>query len=247
MSSRLFRCLTLDMAAIVMVHGAWGGSYGFRHVRKLLNEADHDVFTPSLTGIGERSHLTGPHVNLELHITDVRNMIFCEDLHDIVLLGFSYGGMVVTGLLDFMTQRIRHLVYLDAFVPNDGESAAKLVGQTTESLTSTAIDGLVPPVPRQLDTPEDTLWSNERRVGQPVATLTDPVRLSTPLEEHAFTRTYIKASADPGESPESGFWRAARRAQESDRWSYHEIETHHMVPLSRPQELAKILIGIAER
>src|ERR1700684_2243579 len=87
----------VQMGTFVLVHGAWGGAHGFRKVRPLLRAAGHEVFTPSLTGIGERAHLTSPSVNLTTHIRDVVNVVLYEDLDDITLLGFSYGGMVVTG------------------------------------------------------------------------------------------------------------------------------------------------------
>ena len=88
------------MSTYVLVHGAWGGSYGWRHVRPLLQQAGHTVFTPSLTGLGERAHLATPEVNLTTHIQDVYNAIWYEDLTDIILVGHSYGGMVVTGVAD---------------------------------------------------------------------------------------------------------------------------------------------------
>ncbi|MEI6404130.1 MAG: alpha/beta hydrolase [Actinomycetota bacterium] len=233
------------MADIVLVHGAWGGSSGFRNVRPLLQQAGHNVFTPSLTGIGERSHLTGPHVDLNLHIKDVTNAIYYEDLDDFVLLGFSYGGMVVTGALDTIGHKVRHLVYLDAMVPGDGQSAATLMGPFADAIVASAVEGLIPPVPRELDTPEATAWMNERRSMQPVSTFTTPITLSTPLEEAPFSRTYIKATADPNEKPESAFWRAAHHAKASPKWNYHEIATNHMIPQMRPRELADILLLLA--
>ena len=110
------------MATFVLVHGAWSGAHGFRHVRRLLQQAGHEVFTPSLTGLGERAHLLSPQVNLTTHVRDVTNQVLYEDLSDIVLLGFSYGGFVVTGALEHIGSRISHLVYLDAFVPESGET-----------------------------------------------------------------------------------------------------------------------------
>src|SRR6201992_4141838 len=110
------------MAVFVLVHGAWGGAHGFRKVRGPLRKAGHEVYTPSLTGIGERAHLTSPQVNLTTHVTDVANVILYEDLSEIVLLGYSYGGMVVTGALEHVADRVAHLVYLDAFLPGDGDS-----------------------------------------------------------------------------------------------------------------------------
>lgn len=119
------------MTTFVLVHGAWGGAHTWRSVRPLLRTAGHAVFTPALTGIGERVHLTGPQVGLSVHVDDVANQIFYEDLHDLVLLGFSYGGMVVTGALEHVGDRVRELVYLDAFVPDDGRSR---VGPSGRSL-----------------------------------------------------------------------------------------------------------------
>src|SRR6478735_2799062 len=108
------------MGTYVLVHGGWSGAHGFRHLRAPLRGAGHDVFTPSLTGIGERAHLLSPQVDLTTHGQDVVNQVLYEDLDQIVLLGFSYGGMVVTGALEHVATRVRQLVYLDAFVPDDG-------------------------------------------------------------------------------------------------------------------------------
>ena len=116
------------MAVFVLVHGAWGGAHGFRKLRGPLWRAGHEVFTPSLTGVGERVHLTSPQVGLTTHITDVVNTVLYEDLHGIVLLGFSYGGLVISGALEHIGDRVRHLVYLDAFVPGDGDSVATVTG-----------------------------------------------------------------------------------------------------------------------
>jgi pimeloyl-ACP methyl ester carboxylesterase len=230
------------MTCYVLVHGAWGGSYGFRFVRRLLQADGHEVFTPALTGIGERSHLTGPHVDLSLHVLDVVNVVRYEDLHDIVLLGYSYGGMVVTGALDHIGTRVRELVYLDAFVPADGDSLATLTGGAFDTPASEiGAPWLVPPPQREYEDPTTGAWSNVRRTPQPVGTLTQPVRLSTPLEEQPFGRTYIRATADPGVPFED----PARHAQESPAWRYHEVETNHMVPENRPAELAELLRALA--
>lgn len=107
---------------IVIVHGAWGGSWAFRQVDALLREKGFNVYRPQLTGLGERVHLSRPDIGLSTHIDDVVNTILYEDLHDITLVGHSYGGMVITGVADRVPDRIRRLIYVDAFVPNDGES-----------------------------------------------------------------------------------------------------------------------------
>ncbi|MGH1490755.1 MAG: alpha/beta fold hydrolase [Acidimicrobiales bacterium] len=224
----------------LLVHGAWGGSWGFHKLRPLLNAAGHRVFTPSLTGIGERQHLATPEVGLSTHITDVVNTAHYEDLHNIVLLGFSYGGMVVTGALEKLADRVDHLVYLDAFVPSDGESANSIAGG---NLTPASADEwTIPPRPRQLGDAAETQWANERRSPQPIKTFTEPVHLAAPLESHRFTRTYIKATADENEPSNSPFWQAAAMAKSSADWQYHEVACNHMIPLMKPAELAEVLL-----
>jgi pimeloyl-ACP methyl ester carboxylesterase len=109
------------MATFVLVHGAWHGSWCWKRVRKALQAEGHDVFTPTLTGIAERSHLISPQVDLDTHIADVVNLIRWEELTDVVLCGHSYGGCVITGAADRVAERIKALVYLDAFILGDGQ------------------------------------------------------------------------------------------------------------------------------
>jgi pimeloyl-ACP methyl ester carboxylesterase len=252
------------MTVFVLVHGAWGGAHGFRKVRGPLREAGHEVFTPSLTGIGERAHLTSPQVCLTTHITDVVNTVWYEDLSDIVLLGFSYGGFVVTGALEYIAERVRHLVYLDAFVPGDGDTVAGPGGAVSghggavsghggvvsgpggagHGVIPLGQDWLVPPLPREFDDPAEAEWAVARRSPQPVRCFTEPVRLARPLEDFPFTRTYIKATGDP-RPPEGGpFWVAADRAKASPAWCYHEIATNHMIASNRPEELTRLLLDL---
>jgi pimeloyl-ACP methyl ester carboxylesterase len=234
------------MSTFVLVHGAWSGAHGFRKVRPLLRQGGHEVFTPSLTGIGERVHLASPQVNLSMHVRDVVNTILYEDLTEIVLLGFSYGGFVVTGALEHIGERVRHLVYLDAFVPNDGDSLVAPAGHAVPTPIALGETWLMPPYPREFDDPADAAFSNARRVPHPVGCFLEPVRLRRSLEDFSFTRTYIKATADALDAPGSkAFWSAAARAKASAAWSYHEIATNHMVPNNRPQELADILLTLA--
>ena len=114
------------VTTFVLVHGAWSGAHGFGKVRRLLHSAGHEAFTPSLTGIGERAHLTSPQVRLTTHVADVANAVLYEDLRDIVLLGFSYGGLVTTGALEHIADRVSHMVYLDAFVPAEDRKSTRL-------------------------------------------------------------------------------------------------------------------------
>ncbi len=185
------------MGTYVLVHGGWSGAHGFRHVRRGLAAAGHEVFTPSLTGIGERAHLASPVINLSTHIRDVVNQVLYEDLTEIVLLGFSYGGFVVTGALEHIAERVSHLVYLDAFVPDAGETA---LGHTLGIEAGTAAlndEWLVPSPDRTFDDPAEGAWMEARRTPHPSGCFTEPVRLARPLEDFEFARTYIKATLDP--------------------------------------------------
>jgi pimeloyl-ACP methyl ester carboxylesterase len=234
------------MAIFVLVHGAWGGAHGFRKVRGPLQAAGHQVFTPSLTGIGERAHLSSPQVCLTTHVTDVASAILYEDLRGIVLLGFSYGGFVVSGALAHVAARVGHLVFLDAFVPDDGDTIDGLFGGGYgRDVIEMGSDWLVPPLPREFDDPAEGAWMIARRTPQPVGCFTEPVRLERPLEDHAFTRTYIKATGEP--RPEAGhpFWDAADRARGSAAWRYREISTNHMIASNRPDELVRLLLELA--
>jgi pimeloyl-ACP methyl ester carboxylesterase len=236
------------MATFVLVHGAWGGAHGFRKVRGPLRQAGHEVFTPSLTGIGERVHLTSPQVCLTTHVTDVVNTILYEDLRGIVLLGFSYGGFVVTGALQHVGDRVRHLVYLDAFVPGDGDRVDTLTGGAVgrgRGVIELGGDWLVPPIPREFDDPAEAAWADARRTPQPAGCFTEPVRLVRPLEDYPFTRTYIKATAEPRPQAGGPFWAAADRARDSPAWRYREIATNHMIPSNRPDDLARMLLELA--
>jgi pimeloyl-ACP methyl ester carboxylesterase len=232
------------MGTFVLVHGAWSGAHGFRLVRRRLQAAGHEVFTPSLTGIGERVHLTSPQVTLRTHIQDVTNHVLYEDLDEIVLLGFSYGGLVVTGSLRHIADRVAHLVYLDAFLPGADGSAPLLPGYDPETPMAVGDEWLVPPSARTFDDPAEAAFQNPRRVAQPIATFTDTVQPDRPLESYPFGRTYIRATGDAADAPgTSAFAAAAAHARSSSAWSYCEIASNHMVPSNRPDELAALLVG----
>ena len=235
------------MAIFVLVHGAWGGAHGFRKVRGPLRAGGHEVFTPSLTGIGERVHLTGPQVCLTTHVTDVVNTVLYEDLDEIVLLGFSYGGFVVTGAVEHIGDRVRHLVYLDAFVPGDGDTVYDHTGAAAGRgrVIGPGDTWLVPPMPREYDDPAEAAWAGPRRTPHPVGCFTEPVRLARPLEEYPFTRTYIKATGEPRPEAADAFWTAADRAKASPAWRYREIATNHMIASNRPEELTRLLLELA--
>jgi len=215
-------------------------------VRPLLGAHGHEVFTPCLTGLGERAHLTSPQVNLSLHIQDVVNATWYEDLGDITLVGYSYGGMVVTGALDHLGDRVKHLVYLDAFVPADGDSLESLVGRPESIAECFPGEWLRESAPREYDDPADAAFTAPRRVSHPAGCFNEAVRLRTPLESRGISLTYIKATGE--RRPETGggpFWVAADHARTSPRWRYEEIATNHMIPFNRANDLANLLLGVA--
>jgi len=234
------------MTTYVLVHGAWSGAHGFRLVRRRLAAAGHEVFTPSLTGLGERSHLVSPEIGLGTHVHDLVNHVWYEDLHDIVLVGFSYGGMVISGALAHIADRVRHLVYLDAIVPGDGDSVSSLLGwPVTESFGPQA-SWLVTSVPRTFDDPDEGAFMVPRRDPHPARCFVEPVRLARPLESYPFSRLYIRATADAPDAPgRDAFERFARHAQESPAWTYRGIATNHMIASNRPDELTAVLLELA--
>jgi pimeloyl-ACP methyl ester carboxylesterase len=235
------------MTTFVLVHGAWGGSYAWRSFANLLRADGHEVYTPSLTGLGERSHLGGPDVNLTTNVTDVVNVFKYEDLSDVVLVGHSYGGMVVTGVADRVPELISHLIYSDAFLPRDGESCFDLGGAGGREGARIEDGWKVLSAPTSLENATvEQLRQMGLRAAQPIATLTEPVSLKTPLEERDFSLTYIKAQKPP-RNPErtSAFWAASDRTRNDPRWSYYEMDTGHGTYREMPERFREILYEVA--
>jgi pimeloyl-ACP methyl ester carboxylesterase len=211
----------------------------------LLWRAGHEAFTPSLTGLGERTHLGSAATNLSTHIQDVVSCIEYNDLHDIVLVGHSYGGMVVTGVADRIPERITHLVYEDAFLPRDGEScwSPEMVrANLAENGWGVNRPGVTEANPVPLNAPIAGFSP------QPRGTLEEPVRLTVPLEHREFTRTYVKASGNPRpplEKQTGQFWEAAARVSADPAWKYYELPCGHGVHREMPSEFAGILLALA--
>ena len=159
-----------------------------------------------------------------------------------MLLGFSYGGMVVTGAVSHVADRVRHLVYLDAFLPEDGQSLNDLTDQPGDPVLELGEQWLIPARPREYEDPAEAAFADLRRTPHPRGCFTEQVRLPRQLEDYPFGRTYIKATVE--EYPKA-FWNAADRARSSPSWNYREIATNHMVPMNRPQELTEMLLELA--
>ena len=220
----------------VIVHGAWGGGWDWRTIDSLLTRQGHIVDRVTLTGLGDRVHLASPNIGLDTHIADVVNAIEFEKLTDVVLLGHSYGGMVITGVADRIPQRIRHLVYLDAFLPESGESVKKLSDANFDNMVKNmAKDGmLVPPwVVADTKAPKD--------VPHPVKTFTDSLALSN-AAARAIPGTYI-LTIDKGATTD-GFSRYADRAA-ARKWRVERMEnTDHVPERSAPEALTALLVRV---
>ena len=234
------------MTIYVLVHGAWHGGWCWQRVTPLLRAADHAVFTPTLTGLGERSHLASPEIDLNTHIQDVVNVLEYEDLSKVVLVGHSYGGMVITGVTERAAERLAHVVYLDAFIPQDGQALVDLVNQSFQEgmrQQAQAAGGRLPPFPVEqygVFADADVRWVGPKLVPHPFKTLTTPVRLMNAAAA-ALPRTYIYCN-----DPAMGFFEAfAERTRAGKGWRYRELATGHDAMVTMPRQLADLLLEIA--
>ena len=213
-------------------------------MRPLMRLAGHHFFAPTYTGLGDRAHLARPDIDLSTHVQDVLAMIEIEDLNDVVLLGHSYGGMVATGVADKAKNRIAKVVYIDAFVPRDGQSLFDLVGPKGEAnmRAGAAKDGdgwKVPPNPMPTDTsPEDVAWALPRRHPQPIRTFEQKIRLGS---EEPPPRHYIYAKKN---GPGDVFRQFAERARKEPGWKYWEIDASHSPHITCPDTLMSLLTRI---
>jgi pimeloyl-ACP methyl ester carboxylesterase len=217
----------------VVAHGAWSSAWAWKKMHPLLGARGHRLVVPTYTGLGERAHLANPDIDLDTHITDVINVLVYEDLTDVALIGHSYGGIVATGVADRARDRITRLIYLDAFVPDDGQSLVDLTGQGEQTRAS-AVDGWrVPPNPLPPDTsPEDVAWIMPRRHPQPLKTLEQPLALTQgPL---TLPRHYVLCTKS------EAFRRYADKAAAAG-WPVYELDSSHSPHVTAPEALAALL------
>jgi len=229
----------------VLVHGAWHGGWCWSRVADRLRGAGHRVFTPTLTGLGERSHLLHAGIDLKTHIDDVVNVMTWERLTDVVLCGHSYGGMVISGVAEQMASKIRSIVFLDAFVPRDGEAAVNLTGPASRDNIRAALQrGDIAAPSRSAEAfgvnQADRAWVDSLCVPHPIATFTDKIAL-TGAKDRIARKTYIRAAAYP--SP--GFDRALTEAKADPSWRTYELGCGHDVMVDSPEQLVEILLDAA--
>jgi pimeloyl-ACP methyl ester carboxylesterase len=234
-------------ATFLVCHGAWSAGWAWKKMHPLMAARGHRLVTPSYTGLGERAHLATPAIDLETHIQDVLNVIKYEDLRDIVLVGHSYGGMVATGVADRARDIVSHLVYIDAFVPDDGQCLLDLLpGSEPQRMRQLAKSGdgwRVPPNPTPPDTPPaDVEWLTARRVDMPIKCFESPLKLHG--GELTSPRSYIYATR---KSPVDAFGPFAKRAKSDPGWRYFEIDASHSPNVTAPEALMALLEEIVSK
>ncbi len=233
------------MTTFVQVHGTGPDGWFWQRVARRLRAAGSDVYTPSLTGVGDRRHLRDCHANLATHITDVANLLFYEDISDVVLVGHSYAGMVITGVASVVPERLELLVYLDAYVPDEGESEVDLwTPEMRAAMEADRGDGMRPPPPPSLVGIDDPLladWYLARVTPHPFATFTQPVPSGNARSE-AIPRANISCTAG---RLTSLYERFAEKARQSG-WAVRTITTGHEAELIAPEEVARLLLELAD-
>jgi pimeloyl-ACP methyl ester carboxylesterase len=239
------------MATFVLVPGGAHGGWCYQRVARRLQAAGHIVYAVTLTGVGERSHLVSPEIDLNTHIQDVVNVLEYEDLRDVILLGHSYGGMVITGIADKAIDRVGKLVYLDAANPKNHESLDDVTNgaiQGARNLCATVNDTEVVLVPAPgvteflygVTDPEDVAWMDARLTGHPWKCFTTKLDLQNEQKLWAIPQFHIVCSAtvatrDPQMIADA---KAAGR--------FWEVDTGHDLMITEPDFVADALKQVAE-
>jgi pimeloyl-ACP methyl ester carboxylesterase len=230
--------------SFVLVHGAWHGGWCWQRVTPLLRAAGHAVHTPTLTGLGERAHLASPSIDLETHIADIVGLLEMEDLANVVLVGHSYAGAVITGVADRAATRLNRLIYLDAFVPEHGKCMLDYwpPGPRRELELRAAPSGFVEPTPLPaygVTKPQDLAWAEPRIRPHPLATWLQPLRLVH--GETTLPRAYIRCT-NPARPV---FDRFSRKLRGDPKWTYREIDAGHDSMIADPKGTADLLRALS--
>lgn len=232
----------------VLVHGAWHGAWAWHRLAPLLREAGHTVSAPTLSGLGERAHYKPEHGGLDVHVQDILSHLQMEDLSQAVLVGHSYAGCVVSGVLAARQGRVAHAVYLDAFVPGNGQGLSSYVPAPVkadyERLAAAA--GLVPPPPPSswgerwgISDAALLAWAQARITPQAALSFTQSVQ-GDPFADPGVRLSYLKCA----QNPNPGFRNIATAVQKDPRFRYAEVDGHHNVMLIQPERLASALLAL---
>ena len=217
----------------VLVHGATAGGWEWKSTGKFLTDDGHTVYRATLTGLGERMHLNSPDIDLQTHINDVVNLILFEDLHDVVLTGHSYGGMVITGVIDRIPERIKHVVYLDAAVPDDGMSIWDLFGNRPQDPERFKDGFMQVPWVKPGATPPHSVKQSIKCFNQPVS-YKNPAALALPVTYVAFVPK--DKSADERAKTDKSWQRAVARG-----WTIRTFPGGHVAQQEDPRGVATLI------
>ncbi len=233
------------MATFVLVHGAWHGGWCYKRVAARLRKAGHEVFCPTLSGIADRSHLLSPDIGLSTHVADVANLIKWEELDDVILAGHSYGGMVITGAADAMAERIRSLVYIDAFVPGDGQTTFDFMLPERKAgyvASAEKNGGYMEPVPAEGFgvNPADQAWVNAQCTLHPIACFLEKLSLTGAVDGIADRHYHVAEGWGPSAFPGS-----AEGLRDKPGWMVKGFACGHDIMVDMPDELAGALLDIA--
>jgi pimeloyl-ACP methyl ester carboxylesterase len=235
------------MTDFVLVHGSWGGGWQWREVARLLREAGHGVTAPTLSGLGERAHAAADGITLLTHIEDVVQHLWFEDLRDVLLVGWSYGGVVVDGTADRVPDRIRRVVNLDGLVAEEDQSAARRLRPTKGALET----GWMPPpsaddLADALEDPTLRTFVAERERPQPVGANTVPFP-NLGSRRWEVPHTYLLCTELPaGEEWEPEDLRMIERVRADERWELKEVAINHLGLLYAPEVVADALLEIGD-
>jgi pimeloyl-ACP methyl ester carboxylesterase len=246
-------------ATFVLVHGAWAGAWIWRDLIRLLRAAGHDVYASTATGMGDRVHLNNPGIDLDVYITDVVNLLEYEDLHDVTLVGWSFGGLTITGVAEKVPERLKQLIYLDAFVPEDGqnnydvltpseEDRQALIASDVAVSNAAGTPGMFPVdaateewLRGMTKDPAVADWLFSKLVPQPLLTSTQPVRLGNPAAA-ALPRAFVFCTEGKGEG--DPFASTAARVKADPAWRVVELADNHLAPINSPELTAEALLSL---
>jgi len=235
------------MATYVLVHGLWHGGWCWKKVRSHLQEAGHEVFTPTLTGCGERSHLRSFEIDMNTHVRDIVQVLEFEELHQVILCGHSYSVLVILAVAEAVPERLAHLVALDGPVPANGQSCKDIFSETVAQLEDLAkIQGddhwvSAPPEWTFGITEKAELgWVKSKLTAIPLKVFETPIIYSNPLAA-ALPRTYLQCMENPSNEEVN----AANDHWTSKGWRFRLLRTGHDAMVTQPLELAKLLLGLA--
>jgi pimeloyl-ACP methyl ester carboxylesterase len=242
-------------ATFVLIHGSYAGAWVWRKVIPLLREAGHDVYATTATGMGDRVHLADPAINLDVYVTDVVNLLEYEDLHDVILVGWSYGGRIITGVAEQVPERLAQLVYLDAAVPADGESgytgftdegigfeyrAGVEAGWPGYEVVHAGVEEFIRALTKD---PADAEWLLAKLGPQPMATQSQPIQLGNPAAA-ALPRAFILCTEGKGTAAEDPFVGFVEGLRSDPGWRVVELADNHLAPVNAPQATAEALLSL---